>query len=71
MAENLRCMGTPPYISSIVQREIILLPVCLYVQFIPSKIGSKFFPIQKGGKNENGRVAPPDSIPIHINSDLN
>ena len=31
---------------------------------------SELTPIQKGGKNENGRVDSPESVPIHLKPQL-
>ena len=39
-------------------------------------MGVNCFPLritlnEKGGKNENGRVVPPESVPMHLNKDIN
>ena len=53
--------------------DSIVLPKCsqlLMVRISPSGANS-FLPeltsIQKGDKNKNGRVASPESVPIHLN----
>ena len=69
----LWCMGSGQrFFCHFYQREQILwLPILFPWQYSPSKMRSKFFPLWvdlywERSKEENGRVASPKSVPVHL-----